>query len=71
MNKFFLLFANIAISLLWGFQGAKLFWLGIEQLGFDRYFSNEILIASQFLVIFAPPIWLTYYIWFNKRKKIY
>ena len=68
MNKFFLLFANIAISLLWGFQGAKLFWLGIEQLGFDRYFSNEIWIASQFLVIFAPPIWLTYYIWFNKRK---
>ena len=19
-------------------------------------------------IIFAPPIWLTYYIWFNKRK---
>ena len=66
LNKFPLLLGNIVLSLLWAFQGAKLFWLAISQLGLTKYFSDQIWIASQFFVIFVPPIWLTYYLWFRR-----
>ena len=66
LNKFPLLLGNIVLSLLWAFQGAKFFWLAISQLGLTKYFSDQIWIASQFFVIFVPPIWLTYYLWFRR-----
>ena len=66
LNKFPLFLGNIVISLLWVFQGAKLFWIAISQLGLTKYLSDQIWIASQFFVIFVPPIWLTYYLWFRR-----
>ena len=66
LNKFPLLLGNIVLSLLWAFQGAKFFWLAISQLGLTKYFSDQIWTASQFFVIFVPPIWLTYYLWFRR-----
>ena len=66
LNKFPLLLGNIVISLLWVFQGAKFFWLVISKLGLTKYFSDQVWIASQFSVIFVPPIWLTYYLWFRR-----
>ncbi len=66
LNKFPLLLGNIVLSLLWVFQGAKFFWFALSQLGLTKYFSDQIWIASQFFVIFVPPIWLTYYLWFRR-----
>ena len=66
LNKFPLLLGNIVLSLLWAFQGAKFFWLAISQLGLTKYFPDQIWNASQFFVIFVPPIWLTYYLWFRR-----
>ena len=66
LNKFPFLVGNIVLSLLWVFQGAKFFWLAISELGLTKYFSDQIWIASQFSVIFVPPICLTYYLWFRR-----
>jgi len=66
-NKVALLVVNIVASLLWGNIGANFFIVGIEQLGIDRYFSVELWVAFNFLVIFMPPLWLTWYIWLRRR----
>tara|TARA_E500000331_G_scaffold241634_1_gene232040 strand:- start:1 stop:222 length:222 start_codon:yes stop_codon:yes gene_type:complete len=66
-NKVALLVVNIVASLLWGNIGANFFVVGIEQLGIDKYFSVELWVAFNFLVIFMPPLWLTWYIWLRRR----
>jgi hypothetical protein len=66
-NKVALLVVNIVASLLWGNIGANFFIVGIEQLGIDKYFSVELWVAFNFLVIFMPPLWLTWYIWLRRR----
>ena len=66
-NKVALLVVNIVASLLWGNIGANFFIVGIEQLGIDKYFSVELWVAFNFLVIFMPPLWLTWYIWLRGK----
>tara|TARA_E500000081_G_C5898197_1_gene246545 strand:+ start:54 stop:275 length:222 start_codon:yes stop_codon:yes gene_type:complete len=66
-NKVALLVVNIVASLLWGNIGANFFIVGIEQLGIDRYFSVELWVAFNFLVIFMPPLWMTWYIWLRRK----
>ena len=66
-NKVALLVVNIVASLLWGNIGANFFVVGIEQLGIDKYFSVELWVAFNFLVIFMPPLWLTWYIWLRRK----
>ncbi len=67
--KIFKLILNIIFVVFWQQYGFEFFIAGLEQLQLTQYFTNiPLYIAFYISLMFIPPVWFTYELWFRLRK---